>query len=65
MSTETKDEDFKTMVIRLANEAQGLAILIEKMKGAGDNAAIALDHKVQRIKELAPKVISKASRMGG
>ena len=53
------DQSMAEMIRELANEALGLATLIEKMKGAGDNAAVALDHKVQRIKRLAPRIISK------
>jgi hypothetical protein len=47
------------MTRELATEALGLANLIEKMKGAGDNAAVALDHKVKRIQAIAPKILNK------
>ncbi len=56
------DQSMAEMIRELANEALGLAILIEKMKGAGDNAAVALDHKVQRIKEVVPKLLYKLDK---
>ena len=54
---ELSGEELKQAIIAFVNEAKDLAVLIEKMKGAGDNAAVALDHKVKRIQGQAPKIL--------